>query len=110
VFDRKAYITMYVVRKTRSVLDRNLICFIITPLQQLNSPIFLAAHIHVKIRIEEGQNIVRAIHQKTTKTQPAHWQVYYCDWCALTWMATACWVYTTINSILGWGGGATWKR
>jgi hypothetical protein len=45
VFDRKAYITMYVVRKSRSVLDRNLICFIITPpaTTQLTS-FFLAAH------------------------------------------------------------------
>ena len=38
MFDLKAYITMYVVRKTRSVLDQNLIRFKITPLQQLNSP------------------------------------------------------------------------
>jgi hypothetical protein len=43
----------------------------------------LAAHINVKIRIEEGQNFVRAVHQKKMKTQPAHWQVYNCGWCAL---------------------------
>ena len=61
MFDQKAYITTYVVRSTyivrntRSILDRNLICFIITPPQQLNSHLsFLAAHIHVKIRIEES--------------------------------------------------------
>ncbi len=45
MFDRKAYITMYVECKTRSVLDRNLICFKITPptTTQLTS-FFLAAH------------------------------------------------------------------
>ena len=84
VFDRKAYITTYVVRKSRSSQDRNLICYTITPpaTTQLTS-FFLVAHINVKIRIEEGQNFVRAVHQKTTKTQPAHWQVYNCGWCAL---------------------------
>ena len=74
VFDRKAYITMYVVSKTRSGQDRNLICFKITHLRttQLTS-FFLAALINVKIRIEEGQSFVRVVHQKTTQTQPAYW-------------------------------------
>ena len=68
---------MYVVRKTRSGQDRNLICFKITHLAttQLTS-FFLAALINVKIRIEEGQNFVRVVHQKTMQTQPTHWQVY----------------------------------
>ncbi len=77
MFDRKAYITMREVRKICSVLEQNLISNNSTQLS------FLTAHIHVKIRIEEGQIFVRAVHQKTAKTQPAHWQVYYCDWCAL---------------------------
>ena len=59
-----------VVRKTRSVLDRNLICFIITPLQQLNSPpssFFLVTHIHLPPRalvdcgvVEVGDLAVRS--------------------------------------------------
>ena len=36
VFDRKAYKTMYAVRKTRSVLDRNLILLIV--LLQISKP------------------------------------------------------------------------
>ena len=39
--NQKTYITLYVVRKASSVLDQNLICIIITPPQQLNSPILL---------------------------------------------------------------------
>jgi hypothetical protein len=59
-----------VVRKTRSVLDRNLICFIITPPQQLNSPpssFFLVTHIHLPPRalvdcgvVEVGDLAVRS--------------------------------------------------
>ena len=62
---------MYVVRKTRSGQDRNLICFKITlPATTQLTYFFLATHIRVKIRIEEGQNFVRAVQQKTMKTPP----------------------------------------
>jgi hypothetical protein len=44
VFDRKAYITTYEVRKTRSVLDRNLICFIITPPRNNSTHLLLLGH------------------------------------------------------------------